>query len=193
MAPSACDQKKAEIVRHAEIQCSAEVNQAKATYELKCLELKKSYEARKNQACRDLEQQELEELGEIKRLYEVELEPIKAKHAEKLSAIRERYRIAAPETGLDASAISETPSSPTLVVVSVSHTPQNRGASVCKEPNVQFFSSDLPISNRLRLATRILSQVTDPLTIPRNLGTRQTPPSQPLPMRQHASQCLPLT
>lgn len=141
MAPSACDQKKAEIVRHAEIQCSAEVNQAKATYELKCLELKKSYEARKNRACRDLEKQELEELGEIKRLYEAELEPIKAKHAEKLSAIREQYRIATPEAGLHASAISETPSSPTLVAVPVSHTSQNCGESVCKEPNVQFLAA----------------------------------------------------
>lgn len=120
MAPSACDQKKAEIVRHAENQCSAEVNHAKAIYELRCLELKKSYKARKNRACRELEQQELEELGEIKRLYEAELEPIKARHAEKLSAIREQYRIAAPDAALHASAISETPSSPTLVTASVS-------------------------------------------------------------------------
>lgn len=129
MAPSACDQKKAEIVRHAEMECSAEANKAKAIYELKCLEVRAKFKAKKEQAYRDLKQQERQELAEIKTLYEAGMEPIKAKHAEKLSAIRERYRIAAPEAGPHASAISETPSSPTLVAVSVS-TPQKTVARV---------------------------------------------------------------
>lgn len=120
MAPSACDQKKAEIVRHAEMECSAEAKKAKAIYELQCLEVRDKFKARKEQAYRDLRQQERKELAEIKKLYEAGMEPIKAKHAEKLSAIREQYRIAAPEAGLHASDSSETPSSPTLVNALVS-------------------------------------------------------------------------
>lgn len=124
MAPSKCDQKKAEIVRSVEKQCAAETDQVKAIYQLKCLELEEKYEAKyeaiKEQAYRDLEKQKLEELGEIERLYEAELEPLKAEHAQKLFAIREQYHLADPEAGLRTSAISETPSSLTLVTTSVS-------------------------------------------------------------------------
>ncbi|KAG6368065.1 hypothetical protein INS49_002265 [Diaporthe citri] len=115
MPPSACDQKKADIIRLAENECFAETETAKAVYELKCLKVQAKYKAKKKQACRDLNEQELEELGGIKRLYEAEMEPIKVRHAEKLSEIREQYRIATPEAGLHVSATSETPISLTLV------------------------------------------------------------------------------
>lgn len=136
MPPSACDQKKADIVRLTENECFAETEKAKAIYELKCLEVQAEYKAKKKQAYRDLKQQEQKELDEIKRLYEAEMEPIKVKHAEKLSEIREQYRIAPPESGLHASAISETPSSPTLVTVSVSQSSEDCGENGRKEPNV---------------------------------------------------------
>lgn len=182
MAPSACDQKKAEIVRHAEMECSAEAKKAKAIYELKCLEVREKFKAEKEQAYRDLKQQERQELAEIKDLYEAGLEPIKAKHAEKLSAIREQYRIAAPEAGLNASAISETPSSPTLVTASVSPSLENCSENGCNKPNVQCLSSALLTSSRLRPATSTMPLATDPLTILRNLEMRQTAPFRlPLP------------
>ena len=120
MTPSTCDQKKADIVRLAEKECSAETESVKAIYKLKCLEIENKYEVKRLQACRDLKQQELKELTEIKRLHEEEMEPINVKHAEKLSAIREQYRIAAPEADLHAFAIPETLNSPTLVSTAVS-------------------------------------------------------------------------
>lgn len=141
MAPSACDQKKAEIVRHAEMECSAEASKAKAIYELQCLEVRDKFKAKKEQAYRDLKQEERQELDEIKKLYEAGMEPINAKHAEKLSAIREQYRIAAPEASPHASAISETPSSPTLVTASVSPSLENCSENGCKEPNVQCLAA----------------------------------------------------
>ncbi|KAK7713341.1 hypothetical protein SLS64_004591 [Diaporthe eres] len=119
MPPSTCDQKKAEIVRLFEEQCSKEAETMKAVYELKCLKVEAKYETKKKQAYRDLKQQEQKELDEIERIYEAGMEPIKVRHAEKLSEIRERYRTAAPESGFHASAVSQTPSSPTVVTVSL--------------------------------------------------------------------------
>ncbi|KAI7773831.1 hypothetical protein LA080_009823 [Diaporthe eres] len=119
MPPSTCDQKKAEIVRLFEEQCSKEAETIKAVYELKALKVEAKYKAKKKQAYRDLKQQEQKELDENERIYEAYMEPIKVRHAEKLSEIREQYRTAAPESGLHASAVSETPSSPTLVTVSL--------------------------------------------------------------------------
>lgn len=142
MPPSACDQKKADIVRLTENECFAETEKAKAIYELKCLEVQAKYDAKKKQAYRDLKQQEQKELDEIKRLYEADMEPIKVKHAEKLSEIREQYRIAAPKSGLHASAISETPSSPTLVTVSVSPSSEDCGENCRKEPDVQSLAAN---------------------------------------------------
>ncbi|KAI3399831.1 hypothetical protein diail_5628, partial [Diaporthe ilicicola] len=119
MAQSSSDQKKAAIVRLAEKECLAEIKTAKAIYELKCLEVQEKYEVKKEQACHKLEQQKLMELDEITRLHNVEMEPTKTKHVERLSAIREQYGMAVPEAVLQASAISESPSSPTMVTASV--------------------------------------------------------------------------
>lgn len=141
MPPSTYDQKKAEIVRFAEKECNAEYDRIKAIYQLKCLEVEADYKTKKEKAYRDLEQQKLEELGEIKRLYDAELEPLKVKHVEKLSAIREQYHIAASDAGLHASAISETPSSMTLVAASVSLSSEIRGGNGRRKPNAQFVAA----------------------------------------------------
>lgn len=137
MAPSTCDQKKAEIVRRFENQCLAENKKAKAIYELRCLEVQEKYETKKKQACDELKQQELNELTEIKKLYEAEMEPIKAKHAEERSAIRERYGVATPEVDLRTSVTSGPPSSPTLVAASVSLSSDDCRNNGHKKPNVQ--------------------------------------------------------
>lgn len=141
MAPSTCDQKKAEIVRLAEEERAAITKGVKATYELKCLEVEDKYKAKKAQAYRDLEQQKLEELGEIERLCEAELEPLKVKHAEELSKMREQYHIADPEAGLHKSALSETPSSLTLVTASVRPSSENHADNGCKKSNVQYVTA----------------------------------------------------
>lgn len=114
----------------------------KAVYELKCLKVEAKYETKKKQAYRDLKQQEQKELDEIERIYEAGMEPIKVRHAEKLSEIRERYRTAAPESGLHASAVSQTPSSPTVVTVSVSPTSEDCGENSRKEPNFQSIAAN---------------------------------------------------
>lgn len=127
MAPSAYDQTKAEIIRRVEKRCSAVIKEAKAFYEHDCQLVEDEYQAKKEQACHDLEQQKLKALHEIGRVYEAKMEPIKAKHAEELTSIREKYRITTPEAGLPASVTSETPSSPALVTASVSPSSENRG------------------------------------------------------------------
>lgn len=120
MAPSPCDQKRAEIVSLVEKQCLAEIDTAKAEYDLECLEVKEKYESKKQQACRSLSEQESKELAEKKRLYEAKMEPIKANHAEKLAATREKYRTVSVDYDPLASGIPETPSSPDLAVAVVS-------------------------------------------------------------------------
>lgn len=141
MAPSTCDQKKAEIVRRFENQCLAENKKAKAIYELKCLEVQEKYEGKKKQACHELKQQELNELNEIKKLYEAEMEPINAKHAEERSAIRQQYGIATPEVDLHTSVTYETPSSPTLVAALVSLPSDDRRDNGHKKPNVHLVAA----------------------------------------------------
>lgn len=141
MPPSKCDQKKAEIIRLAEEECSKESERAKATYELKCLKVEEKYEAKKEQACRDLRQQELEELDVIKRNYKAEMEPIIVKHAKKLSEIREKFRTATPEASLPASTTSKTPSSPTLLTVPVSPSSENRVENGHKKPSIQSIAA----------------------------------------------------
>lgn len=138
MAPSARDQKKAEIVRSVEEKCSAEIKVAKAVYEYDCQLVEEKYEIKKEQACHDLEKEELKELREIERLYEAKMEPIKAKHAEELTAIRERFRIATPEAGLPAPATSETPSSTSLVTASVSTSSEDHDKNGHKKPVMHF-------------------------------------------------------
>lgn len=121
MASPTCDQKKLTIVRLVEKECLAQIKTAEAVRDLKCLEIKAKYRDKKEQACLDLEQQEKNELDEITRLHEIRMNPIRAKHQEKLSAIREQYGIAVPEAGLQASPTSEYPSSPpTLATTPVS-------------------------------------------------------------------------
>lgn len=125
MAPSKCDQIKAEMIRHLEKECSAITDRAESEYRLKCQEVKDEYNAKMRQAVHSLKQQELKELDEIKRLYEAELEPIKVSNAERLAEAREKYHIAAPEAGPRPSVISETPNSPTLVNTPVSLSSKN--------------------------------------------------------------------
>lgn len=120
MGPSPCDQKRAEIVSLVEKQCVAEIDTAQAEYDLECLEVKEKYESKKQQACLSLSEKESKELAEKKRLYEAKMEPVKAKHAEKLAATREKYRSVSIDYNPLASGIPETPSSPDLAVAMVS-------------------------------------------------------------------------
>lgn len=141
MAPSTCDQKKAEIVRRFENQCLAENKKAKAIYELKCLEVQEKYEGKKKQACLELKQQELNELTEIKNLHEAEMEPVKAKHEEERSAIRQQYGVATPEIDPHTSVTSGPPSSPTLVAASVSISSDDCRDNGHRKPNVHIVAA----------------------------------------------------
>ncbi|KAH8766760.1 hypothetical protein F5883DRAFT_77946 [Diaporthe sp. PMI_573] len=116
MAPSPCDQKKAEIFRLVRKECRAETATAEAIYDLECLEVKENYESRKKSACLDLMEQESKELAEKKRLYMAKMEPIKVKHAQKLAAMQEQYGVVDLEADPLASVLPETPSSPGLIM-----------------------------------------------------------------------------
>ncbi|KAK2597033.1 hypothetical protein N8I77_012907 [Diaporthe amygdali] len=133
MASPTCDQKKLTIVRLVEKECLAQIKTAEAVRDLKCLEIKAKYRDKKEQACLDLEQQEKDELDEITRLHEIQMNPIRAKHEEKLSAIRGQYGIAVPEAGLQASPTSEYPSSPPTLAT----TPKK--AAACKKNHVTSY------------------------------------------------------
>jgi len=125
MAPSPCDQKKAEIFRLVRKECRAETATAEAIYDLECLEVKENYESRKKSACLDLMEQESKELAEKKRLYMAKMEPIKVKHAQKLAAMQEQYGVVDLEADPLASVLPETPSSPDMTMVAVSPSSEN--------------------------------------------------------------------
>lgn len=140
MAPSACDQAKAEIVRRVEERFSAEIEEAKAFHKYDCEKVEEKYTIKEQQALHDLDQQKLKVLREINRRFEAKLKPIKAKHAEELTAIKEQIHIANPEAGLHASATFETPTSTTLVTAPVSPS-ENRVENGHKKPNMQSLAA----------------------------------------------------
>lgn len=92
MAPSPCDQKKAEIVRLFQKQCFAETETVKAMYDLECLQVKENYRSKVQLACDDLREQELKDLAEKKRIHNAKMAPIRARHALELAEIQQQYR-----------------------------------------------------------------------------------------------------
>ncbi|KAG8163222.1 hypothetical protein KVR01_006519 [Diaporthe batatas] len=117
MASSPCDQKKAEIIRLVQKECTAETDTAKAIYDLECLEIKENYKSKIQQACRDLNEQESKELAEKKRLYDAKMVPIKKRHTQKLAEAQQKYRSVSLEANPLPSALAGAPRSPDLAAM----------------------------------------------------------------------------
>ncbi|POS80805.1 hypothetical protein DHEL01_v200816 [Diaporthe helianthi] len=111
MASSSSDQKKAEIVLLFQKQCIAEIDTAKAVYDLECLEIKESFKFKTQQACRDLKNQELKQLAEKKRIYDAEMVPMKKRLAQKLAEVQQKYHSASLEANPTRYALAEALSS----------------------------------------------------------------------------------
>lgn len=115
MAPSPCDQKKAEIVRLFQKQCFAETETVKAMYDLECLQVKENYRSKVQLACDDLREQELKDLAEKKRIHNAKMAPIRARHALELAEIQQQYRTVGFEPDPLPPALSEARGSMTAV------------------------------------------------------------------------------